>query len=292
MNPSNPSHQTTQKSKGPCRRRLGEIFVEQGILSALTVERLVVYARKKGKRFGTVLEELELVTPDELAEALAQQHDMKFLGDFHRHKFPDQLLRMIPSKLAMANLIFPLKMQGNRLAVATSDPTQQDVLHAIEKEHGVTVMPYVSTRREIMTAIKRHYLKSAPAADSDRKSVLIVDDDKAVSGFISASLRRKGYHAVCAGDGMEAFREIMSNRFDLVITDKEMPKLNGYAVLESLRSFPETEKVPVILITSTATVDEEATALKRGFFDFIPKPLREATLTVKVERALAMAEQY
>lgn len=288
----NPSDQVAGQNKVACRRRLGEIFVEKGILSSLTVERLVAYARKKGKRFGTVLEELELVTPDELAEALALQHNMKFLGDFHRHRFSAELLRMVPPKVAMANLIFPLKMQGSKLAIATSDPTLQDVLHGIEKEHGVKVMPYVSTRREIMIAIRLHYLKSAPAAAGGKKSVLIVDDDKAVSGFISASLRRKGYHAVCAGDGMEAFREIMSSRFDLVITDKEMPKLNGYAVLESLRTFPENERVPVILMTSAATVDEEATALKRGFFDFIPKPLREATLTVKVERALAMTEAF
>ncbi len=288
----NPSNETPRQSKAVCRRRLGEIFVDKEILSSLTVERLVAYARKKGKRFGTVLEELELVTPDELAEALALQHNMRFLGNFHRHRFSAELLGMVPPKVAMANLIFPLKMQDSRLAIATSDPTQKDVLHVIEKEHGVTVVPYVSTRREIMTAIKLHYMKSAPAAAGDKKSVLVVDDDKAARSFISASLRRRGYHAVCASDGMEAFREIMSNRFDLVITDKELPKLNGYAVLDSLRTFPETEKVPVILMTSTATVDEEATALKRGFFDFIPKPLREATLTVKTERAIAMAEQY
>ncbi|QWV92356.1 response regulator [Geomonas oryzisoli] len=272
------------------RKKLGEIFVERGILSAVTVERLVSYARKKGKRFGTVLEELELVTPEELARALAQQHNMKFLGDFHRFRYADDLLRMIPVKAAMANLIFPLKLQDGKLGVAISDPTLSDVLRGLAEEHQVGIVPYVATHREIMIAIKVHYLKSAPAAASDKKSVLIVDDDQAVSQFISSSLRRKGYHVVCAGDGMEAFKEIMSNRFDLVITDKEMPKLNGYAVLESLRTFPETANVPVILITSTATVDEEATALRRGFFDFIPKPLREATLSVKVERALAMAQ--
>ncbi len=266
--------------------------MERGILSALTVERLVVYARKKGKRFGTVLEDLELVTPDELAQALAQQHNMKFLGDFHRYKYPDELLRMIPAKKAMANMIFPLKLKEGKFAVAISDPTLAGVLRAMEEEHGVSVVPYVATGREIMLAIKVHYLKSVPAAATDKKSILIVDDDKAVSQFISTSLKRKGYHVVCADDGMEAFKEIMSNRFNLVITDKEMPKLNGYAVLESLRSFPETANVPVILITSTATVDEEATALRRGFFDFIPKPLREATLSVKVERALTMAEEY
>ncbi|MBJ6752405.1 response regulator [Geomonas anaerohicana] len=286
------ARQAAQPKEHSTRKKLGEIFVERGILSAVTVERVVAYARKKGKRFGTVLEELELVTPDELAQALAQQHNLKFLGDFHRYRYADDLLRLIPAKTAMANLIFPLKRQEGKLAVAVSDPTLSEVLRAIAEEHKVGIVPYVAPRREIMLAIKVHYLKSAPAAASDKKSVLIVDDDQAVSQFISGSLRRKGYHVVCAGDGMEAFKEIMSNRFDLVITDKEMPKLNGYAVLESLRTFPDTAHVPVILITSTATVDEEATALRRGFFDFIPKPLREATLSVKVERALAMAGEY
>ena len=286
------AQQTAQRIERATRKKLGEIFVDRGILSAVTVERLVGYARKKGKRFGTVLEELELVTPDELAQALAQQHNMKFLANFHRYRYSEELLRMIPAKVAIANLIFPLKLQEGKLGVAISDPTLAEVLRTIAEEHNVGVVPYVATHREIMLAIKVHYLKSAPAAASDKKNVLVVDDDQAVSQFITSSLKRKGYHVVCAADGMEAFKEIMSNRFDLVITDKEMPKLNGYAVLESLRTFPETEKIPVILITSTATVDEEATALKRGFFDFIPKPLREATLAVKVERALAMAEAY
>ncbi|MBJ6800572.1 response regulator [Geomonas propionica] len=286
------AQQGAQRKERATRKKLGEIFVERGILSAVTVERLVSYARKKGKRFGTVLEELELVTPEELAQALAQQHNMKFLADFHRYRYSEELLRMIPAKVAMANLIFPLKLQEGKLGVAISDPTLAEVLRTIAEEHNVGVVPYVATHREIMLAIKMHYLKSAPAAASDKKSVLVVDDDQAVSQFITSSLKRKGYHVVCAADGMEAFKEIMSNRFDLVITDKEMPKLNGYAVLESLRTFPDTANVPVILVTSTATVDEEATALRRGFFDFIPKPLREATLSVKVERALSMAQEY
>ncbi|WP_224981322.1 response regulator [Geomonas agri] len=286
------AQQAVPRNEHSTRKKLGEIFVERGILSAVTVERLVAYARKKGKRFGTVLEELELVTPDELAQALAQQHGMKYLGDFHHYRYANDLLKMVPARVAMANLIFPLKHQDGKLAVAIGDPTLTEVLRSIAEEHNVGIVPFVAPRREIMLAIKVHYLKSAPAAASDKKSVLIVDDDQAVSQFISSSLRRKGYHVVCAGDGMEAFKEIMSNRFDLVITDKEMPKLNGYAVLESLRTFPETASVPVILITSTATVDEEATALRRGFFDFIPKPLREATLSVKVERALSMSDEY
>jgi CheY-like chemotaxis protein len=273
-------------------KRLGEIFVEQGILSPLTVERLVPFAKKKGKRFGTLLEELELVTPHEFAEALALQHNLKFLHDFHRYRYSDELLKMIPFKTAMEHYLFPLKLQDGKLAVALSDPQSLDVLKPIAEKQGVVILPYIAARSEIMLAIRANYLKSSPAAARDKKCILVVEDDQAVRDMMVSALKRKGYHVVSATDGMEAFREIVTVIPDLVITDKEMPKLNGYAVLQSVRSFPETANIPVILITSSATVDEEAAALRRGFFDFISKPLREATLTVKVDRALAMAEEY
>jgi len=281
-----------QAAAGSTKKRLGEIFVEKGILSPLTVERLVVFAKKKGKRFGTLLEELELVTPQEFAEALALQHNLRFLNDFHHYRYSDELLKMVPFKTAMEHYIFPLKLQDGKLAVAVSDPATVEVAKAIGEKYGVVIMPYIAARSEIMLAIRAHYLKSSPAAARGKKCILVVEDDQAVREMMVTSLTRKGYHVVSAMDGMEAFRELVTVIPDLVITDKEMPKLNGYAVLESVRSFPETAKIPVILITSTATVDEEAAALRRGFFDFISKPLREATLTVKVARALAMAEEY
>ena len=277
---------------GTRKKRLGEIFVENGMLSPLTVERLVLFAKKKGKRFGTVLEELGLVTSHELAEALALQHNLKVLKDFHHYRFSDELLRMVPSKMAMQHYIFPLKMKDGKLAVAMSDPQTLDVAESLAEKHNVVIAPYLAARSEIMLAIRTHYLKAASATVRDKKCILVVEDDQPVRELMVSSLRRKGYHVVSANDGMEAFREIVSVRPDLVITDKEMPKLNGYAVLESVRSFPETAKIPVILITSTATVDEEAAALRRGFFDFISKPLRESTLAVKVGRALAMADEY
>lgn len=277
---------------GSRKKMLGEIFVEKGILSPLTVERLVAFSQKKGKRFGTVLEEVELVTPYELAEALALQHNLMVLKDFHHYRYPDEVLRMIPVKTAIEHYIFPLKMKNGKLGVAISDPQTLDVAKSITEKHEVAIVPYIAARSEIMLAIRAHYLKSTSAAVRDKKCILVVEDDKPVRDFMVSSLKRKGYHVVSANDGMEAFREVVSARPDLVITDKEMPKLNGYAVLESVRSFPETAHIPVILITSTATVDEEAAALRRGFFDFISKPLREATLAVKVARALSMAEQY
>ncbi|UFS71424.1 response regulator [Geomonas sp. RF6] len=274
------------------RKRLGEIFVENGILSPLSVERVVALSNKKGKRFGSVLEELGLVTPHELAEALALQYNLKVVRDFCHFKYSEELLSTVPAKMAMENFLFPLKMKEKKLAIAISDPTAIQVTAAIAEKHGLTILPYVAARQEVMMAIKLHYLRSAPTTTTDKKCVLVVEDDKAVRESVASSLRRKGYYVVSACDGMEAFREIVSARPDLVITDKEMPKLNGYAVLESVRSFPETAKTPVILITSTATVDEEAAALRRGFFDFISKPIREATLAVKVGRALAMAEEF
>jgi PleD family two-component response regulator len=85
---------------------------------------------------------------------------------------------------------------------------------------------------------------------------------------------------------MEAYKEIIASKPRLILTDKEMPMFDGYALLESLRHIPETNTIPVILLSGSADPEEESTAYEKGFFDYISKPVRENTLRAKVKRAL------
>jgi CheY-like chemotaxis protein len=87
-------------------------------------------------------------------------------------------------------------------------------------------------------------------------------------------------------DGMEAYKIVIAEKPHVIITDKEMPKLDGYGLLEALKNVPETSFIPVILVTGrTMNAEEEAKAFERGFFDFIPKPVSEVTLKARVKRA-------
>ncbi|HWI41861.1 MAG TPA: response regulator [Verrucomicrobiae bacterium] len=268
------------------RKRLGEIFVEQGLMLPVTAERLAAFAVRTGKRFGTVLEELGVVTAEELAEALALQYGAKLVKHFADFAFDEELLQMVPVETAVEQCMFPLKAERGVLAVAICDPTNLKIASNIAANRQLRLVPFIGTRKEIHRAISRHYLKRE-ATEDGRKKILLVESDKLIRQMLRPTLEREGYAVYDAENGMEGFKLVISVKPDLIITGKEMAKLDGYMFFDSIRKFPEMVRTPVILISSSTSAEDEAAAFSRGFFDFIPKPVKEPTLLVKVQRALA-----
>jgi PleD family two-component response regulator len=267
------------------RKKLGEIFIDNGIITQKIVERTLVRARKLNKRFGTTLEELGLVTGEELANALAMQYGYKVVRNFKDHVINEELLKLIPVEMAMQYSLFPLKKDKTLLALAMADPTETRIVRNFAQNNGLQVIPYIATKSDIHAAICKNYLGREPAA-SDQPTVLIVDDDKAVLTNFGAILSKNGFRVVSAMDGLEAFRVFIAEKPRVVLTDKEMPKLDGYGLLAAIRNVPEFMAVPVILITGRMSPEEEAVAFDRGFFDFIAKPVKDITLVSRVKRAL------
>ena len=272
------------------RKKLGEIFVENGILSAKTVERMLVVAKRLEKRFGTVLEEMGLITGEELAAALAQQYSCRVAGNFAGYSFSADLLAKIPADVAMHNNIFPLKLENNRLALAVADPTENRIVNNIAANHGLHIVPFIATRKEIHAAICRNYLKKE-VADPQLKTVLVVEDEKVVAAMLVDYLKRQGYRVVLAADGLEAYKAVLTEKPQVVITDLVLPKLDGFGLFDSLRLVPELRRIPVILVTGTMKPEDEVKAFERGFFDFIEKPVKEGSLITRVKRALQFNER-
>jgi CheY-like chemotaxis protein len=271
------------------RRKLGEIFVEQNLLSLKTVERVIAISKNLNKRFGTVLEEMGLVTGEELAYALARQYNCKMISNFAGGSFSPQVLGIIPAEVALQHLLFPLKREGNKLALAMADPTNSKVVGNIAANNNLSIVPFVATCKEINEAICRNYF-GTNISEASRKTVLVVDDDKLILETISKILG-KDYLVYTAIDGMEAYKEALSKKPHVILTDKEMPKLDGYKLINSLKNLPETKAIPTILISATTTIEEELRALDAGFFDFIPKPINPPILLARVKRAFDFFEK-
>lgn len=269
----------------PKRKRLGEILVERGVITVFTAERILALAAKSGKRFGTILEEIGLITGGELAQALATQYGYKAVSDFSNHQFPENVLNLVLVETAVEHMVFPLKVQNNTLALAMTDPTNEKLISNLKNNNNMQIYPVIATRKDINSAIVRHYLKRTISETNDN-TILVVDDDKLIVAMITNMLQREGYKVTAAADGMEAFKEIISCKPRLILTDKDMPKFNGYALLDSLKHIPETKTIPVILISGSNSPEEEASAYDKGFFDYISKPVKEITLKAKVKRAL------
>lgn len=274
----------------PSRKPLGEIFVERGLLTKVSVERLVAHAKSKNIRLGELIEVIGLITPEELAEALAAQYRCRKIADFAKYSYPKEMLRIIPLETAVKNTIFPLKRDDDKLALAVADPTMDEVFSEIASQNNLKIILYVATRSEINRAIARHYLGQTIAGPGSN-TILLVEDDQLVREMVARILTKKGYTVETAVDGMEAFTKIFTLKPKVVITDKVMPKLGGYEFLFAIRNIPEFRYMPVILMTAAATPDEEKEALERGFFDFVLKPVKEIGLLTRVRRAFQSSER-
>ena len=84
------------------------------------------------------------------------------------------------------------------------------------------------------------------------KVVLVVDDSSTVRKFVSVSLSMQGFNVLTASDGMDALEKLPGSKVDLVITDLNMPNMDGFALIKALRENTEYKNLPVIILTSLA----------------------------------------
>jgi DNA-binding NtrC family response regulator len=117
--------------------------------------------------------------------------------------------------------------------------------------------------------------------------ILIVDDEKIKRVTLADDLAAQGYEVVAAADGEEALKQLAASRFDVVVTDLKMPKLDGIELLRRIKHGPLAD-VEVIMMTAYGSIPVAVEAVKLGAFDFITKPFRNEDifpLLSRIERA-------
>lgn len=114
--------------------------------------------------------------------------------------------------------------------------------------------------------------------------ILVVDDDRGTRLLIRGTLAKAGFSAVAARDGMEALEVLRSRRFDLILLDVWMPRMNGLDVLERLRR--RKSRPRVIVMTSDDTPETLLAAVRRQAFQYLHKPVEAAVLLKAVTDAL------
>jgi len=115
-------------------------------------------------------------------------------------------------------------------------------------------------------------------------NILVVDDDKVLADNLVEYLSKFGYSATAAYGGKEGLRRFEKGDFQLVITDLKMPEMD---VIELLDAVMELDgRVMVMVITGYGTIECAVAAIKKGAYDYIPKPFNMEELEVIVSRAL------
>lgn len=121
------------------------------------------------------------------------------------------------------------------------------------------------------------------------RSVLVVDDNEANRDLIARRLEKAGYLVTSAVNGAEALKLLALERYDLVLLDVMMPEMDGYTVLERIKSNPILRDIPVIMITALNEADSVTRCIKLGAEDYIIKPLDMAVVQSRIWRCLAKA---
>ncbi len=269
------------------RKQLGNLLVEAGIITVKTLDRALERQKGSGKRLGAILEEMGVLTDEELVDALARQFGFKTVKGFASRAFTWDLLKLVPEDLAVQKLVFPLQQKDNMLAVAIPDPFDTDTLDYLAKKNGIKIFPVLATRNDINAAIRVHYLGGKEPGEK-RPTVLVVDDSQAISTIIEVALKKEGYNVLVAHDGVQGLKLALAHIPDLIICDTVMPRMDGYALLRAVKENPATATVPLILLTSKASGEDEQKALESGFLDFIPKPVQPVRVVTRVKRAFEL----
>ena len=107
---------------------------------------------------------------------------------------------------------------------------------------------------------------------TQRRSVLVVDDEPQVVWVLEFSLQGWGYETFSAHDGMEALDQIRRHHPELMVLDVMMPRMDGWSVLEELVKLPREERPRIVMLTALATATDRARAERLGADAFVAKP--------------------
>ena len=121
-----------------------------------------------------------------------------------------------------------------------------------------------------------------------RQTILVVEDSPTVVKFVSVSLRSQGYAIVAASDGMDALEKMsnLSEHVDLIITDLNMPNLDGYGLIEAVRQNQEYKDTPIIILSSEDGEDDRERGMSVGASSYLVKPFKPALLLSEVLKYL------
>jgi len=219
-----------------------------------------------GRQVGVVVE--EVLRKDEIV--------IKNLGEYLRH------IKLFPGATIAPDGSLILLVDLNRLIMGES----------IERRPLTMAMNAARLFLPGAVAVARGEIPAAAIDAVEREKIVVLADDSiSVRKFVGRMLEKAGYRVKLACDGLEALEIATSNECDLVITDLEMPRTNGYELIMHLRQTPSTSKVPVMVVTSRAGAKHRDRALKEGAAAFMVKPVQEETFIAQVVELIGASGQ-
>lgn len=118
---------------------------------------------------------------------------------------------------------------------------------------------------------------------------LVVDDSTTMRRIIINTLNKLGYTEIVeAGNGREGIDKLNEGPVDMIITDWNMPEMNGIEFIRTLRAMEGKQQLPVLMVTTNATKDDIVEALRAGVTNYVVKPFSPGTIKEKIDAVMAL----
>jgi two-component system OmpR family response regulator len=111
--------------------------------------------------------------------------------------------------------------------------------------------------------------------------ILVIEDDESHAQFIISGLKQAGHNVDLARDGMDGLFLATEEKYDVIVVDRMLPKLDGLAIIQALRT--SNNKTPVLILSSLSKVEEKIKGLKNGGDDYLTKPFEFGELIARIE---------
>jgi two-component system chemotaxis response regulator CheY len=118
------------------------------------------------------------------------------------------------------------------------------------------------------------------------KRVLVVDDSSLMRQMVSFTLKESGFETIEAENGQDALNKIGGQTLDLIITDLNMPVMDGISFIRGARALPATRYVPILMLTTESQVEKRAEAKSAGATGWIVKPFEPPKLLMVIAKVL------
>jgi two-component system chemotaxis response regulator CheY len=118
------------------------------------------------------------------------------------------------------------------------------------------------------------------------KTILVVDDSASIRQMVAFTVKSSGYEVVEAVDGMDGLEKARSRSFNLILTDQNMPRMDGLTLVKSLRALPQYKTVPILMLTTESSDAMKAQGKAAGATGWLVKPFDPQKLIEVVKKVI------
>ena len=126
--------------------------------------------------------------------------------------------------------------------------------------------------------------------EKDKKTILIVDDEKSIRELLAFNLEKEGYKTIEADNGVDAVDKALNQKPDLILLDVMLPRMDGISVCKKLRYALNINTVPILMVSAKDTESDKIVGLEMGADDYITKPFQIREVMARIKANLRKAE--